>query len=728
MKSKIRRNPSTGKLFYQYSFEIETHIKTLITMTEAQELGRMKRVRNGHRTSTKRTISAANDLLTCVDDKSKLAPHVVKLTLYKKTLEDKLVVFQQQDNAILELVGDDDVELEIEQADILRENMQSTMLEIENTLTEITQSNEPANIVIENSPTPPTPQNSSNPPTPQNNQTETVLAMAGFEEMQGPGSPSQSGITTQSSHQMNQPSVKLPKLNLKKFRGDITTWSTFWDTFESAIDKNPSLSDIDKFNYLNSLLENTAADAISGLTLTSGNYNEAIVILKKRFGNKQLAINKHMDILLNLDPVTSVQNLKGLRSLYDTVESHIRALKSLRIPSQSYGNLLCSMLMNKLPQDLRILVSRDIKNDNWDLDRLLELLEAEVEARERATSNSSAGSSNLHRNPQPKLQGRQLPSGAVLQTGGSTISCTYCQGPHTSNSCQTVSNVTARKDILRKGGRCFLCLKKNHLCRDCNSKTQCFKCRGRHHISICTKDSNERKSENPANVQKGAQQDQGLLAQQKTGSENNPLKQQTNGTNLFVSSKTPVLLQTAQATITQGDATVNSAKVRVILDSGSQRSYITNRVRNQLNLPTEKTETMVIKTFGSEEEIIQTCDSVKFVLKSQHDQAEISLSAYAVPMICEPLQHQFTSQAQQSYDHLRDLNLADCSTEIDNSEVDVLIGCDQYWDLVTGEVRRGENGPTAVGTRLGWVLSGPVEDERMPISKPATNLATTHVL
>ena len=251
MKSKTRRTPSTGKLFYQYSFEIETHIKTLITMTEAQELGRMKRVRNGHRTSTKRTISAANDLLTSVDDKSKLAPHVVKLTLYKKTLEDKLVVFQQQDNAILELVGDDDVELEIEQADILRENMQSTILEIENTLTEITQSNESANIVIENSPTPPTPQNSSNPPTPQNNQTETVLAMAGFEEMQGPGSPSQSGITTQSSHQMNQPSVKLPKLNMKKFRGDITTWSTFWDTFESAIDKNPSLSDIDKFNYLN---------------------------------------------------------------------------------------------------------------------------------------------------------------------------------------------------------------------------------------------------------------------------------------------------------------------------------------------------------------------------------------------------------------------------------------------------------------------------------------------
>ena len=195
-----------------------------------------------------------------------------------------------------------------------------------------------------------------------------------------------------------------------------------------------------------------------------------------------------------------------------------------------------------------------------------------------------------------------------------------------------------------------------------------------------------------------------------------------------MSSKTPVLLQTAQATITQGNATVNSAKVRVILDSGRQRSYITNRVRNQLNLPAEKTETTVIKTFGLEEKRIQTCDSVKFVLKSQHDQAEISLSAYVVPMICEPLQHQFTAQARQGYDHLRGLNLADCSTGIDNSEVDVLIGCDQYCDLVTREVRKEENGPTAVNTRLGWVFSGPVEDERIQIPKLSTNLATTLVL
>ena len=68
-------------------FEIETVVKTLVTMADAQDLAWKKRVRNGRRTSTKRTISLANDLLTSVDDKSKLALHAVKLTLYTKALE-----------------------------------------------------------------------------------------------------------------------------------------------------------------------------------------------------------------------------------------------------------------------------------------------------------------------------------------------------------------------------------------------------------------------------------------------------------------------------------------------------------------------------------------------------------------------------------------------------------------------------------------------------------------
>ena len=94
---------------------------------------------------------------------------------------------------------------------------------------------------------------------------------------------------------IRSPRVKLPKLSLKRFNGDLTKWTTFWDTFKSAVHDNPTLTSIDKFNYLNSLLESAAAEAIAGLTLTSANYEEAIATLRRRFGNKQLIVNRHME-------------------------------------------------------------------------------------------------------------------------------------------------------------------------------------------------------------------------------------------------------------------------------------------------------------------------------------------------------------------------------------------------------------------------------------------------
>ena len=97
------------------------------------------------------------------------------------------------------------------------------------------------------------------------------------------------------------------------------------------------------------------------------------MILKRRFGNRQQIITKHMDVLMSLEAVTSNHNLKGLRHLYDLVESHARCLRSLGIPSSSYGSLLSSIFMTKLPQELRVTVSREITNDEWDLDSIYEV-------------------------------------------------------------------------------------------------------------------------------------------------------------------------------------------------------------------------------------------------------------------------------------------------------------------------------------------------------------------
>ena len=144
---------------------------------------------------------------------------------------------------------------------------------------------------------------------------------------------------------------------------------------------NPNLTGMDKFKYLHSLLDKSAAESVSGLKLMAANYEEAVSILKKRFGSKQQIVNKRMEALLSLEPATS-HYLKNLRQLFDKVESHVRGLRALEVPT-SYGSLLSSILMNKLPAEVKLVVSRNFPEAKWTLDSLMKVIDEEIDAREK---------------------------------------------------------------------------------------------------------------------------------------------------------------------------------------------------------------------------------------------------------------------------------------------------------------------------------------------------------
>ena len=96
--------------------------------------------------------------------------------------------------------------------------------------------------------------------------------------------------------------------------------------YSSAVYSNVDLSPIQKFSYLKTLLVGVAKEAIDGLSLSAESYSEAVDILKKRFGNKQKIIDKHMGLLLNMDSISLAGNVPALRRWYDRLETNIRAL------------------------------------------------------------------------------------------------------------------------------------------------------------------------------------------------------------------------------------------------------------------------------------------------------------------------------------------------------------------------------------------------------------------
>ena len=373
---------------------------------------------------------------------------------------------------------------------------------------------------------------------------------------------------------------KLPKLELPTFSGNPLEWQEFWDRFQASIHNNDNISDIDRFSYLKKYLAGTAYSTISGLTLSNANYKEAIItLLEDRYGNPQVQITAHMESLLKIKRVRSTDSVTDLRRLYNDVENCVRNLKSLKVETSTYGCLLIPILNERIPDELRVIISRKFGSNVWTLDTMLAYLNEELQANERCVSLKRLRVSDDEEEGSKQYTASQLYAG----TNNGKLRCVYCFQDHPASKCRTVTNVESMITILRKHPRCFICLQSGHISRNCQSSYLCKLCNLRHHISICKKQHEDAASEG-SNV---------------------------NHTGVNVSN---ILLQTAKAKVSDIKGCASSV-TRLMFDSGSQRSYISQEIRLKLQLKTLRKEKIIIKTFGDNDSKLQELDVVQFSIK-----------------------------------------------------------------------------------------------------------------
>ena len=101
---------------------------------------------------------------------------------------------------------------------------------------------------------------------------------------------------------------------------------------------------------------------------------------------------------------------------------------------------------------------------------------------------------------------------------------------------------------------------------------------------------------------------------------------------------------------------------------------------------------------------------------------------YSIPVICSQICDQPVKFAAEKYEHLQGLQLADNTFSESDPEITILIGNDQIWNNINGSTIRGQSGPTALEWKLGYILSGPVENVPRRINDSSVNLAVSHVL
>ena len=258
----------------------------------------------------------------------------------------------------------------------------------------------------------------------------------------------------------------------------------------------------------------------------------------------------------------------------------------------------------------------------------------------------------------------------------------------------------------------------------------CVSCGGKHHTSICTGEKKkDEKAEEKADEHSGCTVASAEEAEDKDREGKPNESGVTPDTGVVMTSQSrakeeAVLLQTALVTVSH-PLTDESVEARILFDLCSQRTYITKKLCQRLKAPVVGTEPISVGGFGGNITSGQY-ELVKVGLKKGLSET-IYVKAAVIDKICSPIQGQRVDIASKEYEHLYGLQLADasCSGEAD---VQLMVGADIYWSIMTGETVHGNRGPVAMGSIFGYVLSGPSITSTFVANQPSTSMMTTALI
>ncbi|XP_060570667.1 uncharacterized protein LOC132728956 [Ruditapes philippinarum] len=312
--------------------------------------------------------------------------------------------------------------------------------------------------------------------------------------------------------------------------------------------------------------------------------------------------------------------------------------------------------------------------------------------------------------------------------------CRFCSKNHWSDECPKFKTIDERKAQIK--GCCYKCLREGHMSPDCKSIRVCVYCNKSnvHHRSLC-----------PEKFRKASLQESvNLLEEVACVSEDRakPKEILRNSTDdkaciesALLSSNEIVMMQTSRTEICDPDGQ-NKKKVRILLDSGSQRTYITERLAKSLNLKKKSRQEIRLVTFGSDKpKVIRTMSTqLNIQLK---DGQNFAITANIVPTITGSIQRKPVSISNNGEFRslIKNLTLADdIPTEEYTDSIDLLLGNDYYLDIVLGHKIEIQPGLYLLSSKLGWILSGrtseiddSVTDANMLILSYGNNITKTQV-
>ncbi|XP_072401038.1 uncharacterized protein [Diabrotica undecimpunctata] len=474
----------------------------------------------------------------------------------------------------------------------------------------------------------------------------------------------------------------LPPMHLKTFSGNYEDWIEFRDTYIAMIHSNKKLDDMKKYYYLKGSLEGSAAQVIKEIKFGASYYNSAWNSLCERYDRAKMLIHKHVKALFNIETISKETSHK-IRALVDEVSNHLQALENLNKSTDNWDLLLIHMITSKF--DNNILRdwekhTKEMQDETWsDLKRFLrdradylEKIEGKIEKQPSIQEKSG----KFDAKQRSKGYARSFTS--TSEFNGTSKGCVFCKGDHSIYSCEQFLRLSIfeRRNFVNKAKLCLNCLRTGHIRSKCKLGP-CRKCK-QWHNTLIHEEISSNKHENNETIA-------------------------NNNTSLTTITALPSVQQTILSTacVKIADSRGKYHIARALLDSGSQKSFITERFFNLLGFQGQATNLSITGISNQ-----TSCSSRKcnICIESQYHYFKADVTFFILKEITSNLPATFVDN--ETLNIPSNIFLAD-SKFLESRPIDILIGADLFWQLLCPNQIK-INQYVFQETHLGWVASGQV--------------------
>ena len=270
--------------------------------------------------------------------------------------------------------------------------------------------------------------------------------------------------------------MHLPEMRLPAFDGKFENWNAFYNTFNSAIDKNACLTTLQKFHYLRASFVGEAANCVNSLVFHEENYPKALSLLKQRYDCPRRIVSCHSLEIINYPKLTQCSPM-ALRDLTNVVRQNLDALTSLG-QSIEANSILLDLISTKLPDHVR--QQWELTLTNKEMPQYTNYLE------NLALTGLSPFEVKQIKSPDQPIRVRQRKiRGQTFTASQVKNSCHSCKGQHSIWHCDAfrAKSVSERLKEVKSALLCLNCLSAEHRTRDCHAGS-CRVCGGRHHTML----------------------------------------------------------------------------------------------------------------------------------------------------------------------------------------------------------------------------------------------------